>query len=65
MSTYRIVRFYQKHENETIVEGLTLDEAQAHCNNPESSSRTCSSRFGMERTKTYGPWFDGYTEEDE
>ena len=38
---------------------LSLNEAKAHCRDPESSSRTCS-----EKTKADipGMWFDGYTE---
>ena len=43
--------------------GLTLEEAQAHCNDPETSSSTCTKSAGRKRTKTYGPWFDGYEKE--
>lgn len=47
--TYKIVRFFQDgRDNETIVRGLTLEQAQAHC----------------QRDDTHGDgWFDGYTEE--
>ncbi len=48
MSTYSIVRYYERKENEVIETGLTLDEAQAHCNDPLTSGEG---------------WFDGYTEE--
>ena len=46
--TYKIVRFYQDgRDRKTIKEGLTLEEAQAHC----------------EREDTHGVgWFDGYTD---
>lgn len=50
MTTYKIIRFYQdeNEENNTIKTGLTLDEAQEHC----------------QREDTHGiGWFDGYTEE--
>ena len=64
MSTYRIVRHYQQdHESEVIVRGLTLEQAQAHCNDPETSSRTATEPAGLERTERMGQWFDGYTEE--
>lgn len=47
--TYKIVRFRQYGENEVIVRGLTLEQAQAHCN----------------RDDTHGDgWFDGYQEEN-
>lgn len=47
-STYRIVRFRFKGDNETIRTGLTLEEAQDHCEDPS----------------THGDgWFDGYQEE--
>ena len=49
---YRIVRYYQSLDclggKEVIAQGLTLDEARAHCSNPD--------------TKGVG-WFDGYEEE--
>lgn len=46
-TTYKIVRHYQDpdKERETIEEGLTLEEAQAHCNDPSTSG---------------DGWFDGY-----
>jgi hypothetical protein len=62
--TYCIVRFYQQgHPRQIIAEGLTLEEAQEHCNDPETSSRTCTSAEGLAHTAEYGAWFDGYTEE--
>ena len=45
---YKIVRFYQElgKPNRTIKKGLTLEQAQKHCN----------------REDTHGEgWFDGYT----
>lgn len=48
MRTYSIVRFRFKGANEVIKKGLTLDEAQTHCN--------------REDTRGDG-WFDGYREE--
>jgi len=48
--SYKIVRFHFNKENEVIATGLTLEEAQEHCN----------------RDDTHGEgWFDGYTEEDD
>lgn len=63
--TYRIVRFYQDPDrsSETILTGLTLDQAQAHCHDPETSSRTCTTAAGIRRTAEHGEWFDGWTEE--
>lgn len=50
MTTYRIVRFRFQGDNETILRGLTLEEAQDHCS----------------REYTHGDgWFDGYTAEDD
>ena len=48
---YSIVRYYhpdQDRNNEVVETGLTLEEAQAHCNDPATSKD--------------GEWFDGYTE---
>lgn len=46
---YKIVRFYQdERPRVTRARGLTLEQAQAHC----------------QREDTHGPgWFDGYEEE--
>lgn len=65
MSTnrYRIVRFYAYKESRTLRRGLTLEEAQAHCRDPETSSRTCRKPKNVWETRRHGPWFDGYTED--
>jgi hypothetical protein len=57
--TYKIIRFYQHAENVVTRTGLTFEEAQTHCNNPETSSSTATDPKVDER----GPWFDGYEEE--
>jgi hypothetical protein len=62
--TYKIIRFFRDtYRKRTIATGLTLEEAQAHCRDPETSSRTCTKSAGKQRTRRCGPWFDGYTEE--
>lgn len=61
--SYKIVRFYAHSNNEVIATGLTLEEAQAHCEDPETSSTTCTMPDQVERTRKHGPWFDGYQEE--
>ena len=62
MPTYRIVRMYFERDasSRTIERGLTLEQARTHCNDPETSSSTCTSKTGKARTKRRGPWFDGY-----
>lgn len=60
---YKIVRFYFKGGSRVIVRGLTLEEAQQHCQDPETSSSTCTKYHNRQRTKRLGPWFDGYTED--
>lgn len=61
---YDIVRFYQRHEREIVRRNVTLAEAQAHCNDPETSSSTCTSAEGLQRTREKGPWFDGYRDQE-
>ena len=56
--SYEIVRFRFKGENTVLQTGLTLEEAQAHCNDPETSSSTAT-----DPEDEYGQWFDGYREE--
>jgi hypothetical protein len=65
--TYKIIRMYQNsfpdNCRRVIKSGLTLEEAQEHCRNPETSSNTCRKARNVQRTKMYGPWFDSFTEE--
>lgn len=58
---YKIIRHYlHNRPKRTIETGLTLEQAQAHCNDPESSYATCQKSEGNRRTAKFGPWFDGY-----
>lgn len=60
---YKIVRMYQRDSSQrTIKSGLTLEEAQAHCSDPETSSSTCTRSDRKAITGARGPWFDGYEE---
>tara|TARA_R110000851_G_scaffold143676_2_gene282559 strand:+ start:933 stop:1103 length:171 start_codon:yes stop_codon:yes gene_type:complete len=54
--SFKIIRFRFNGKNTTIKKGLSLEEAQEHCQDPETSGSTCSdlSKRGM--------WFDTYTE---
>lgn len=63
MTRYKIVRRYFKGGKRTIETGLTLEQAQAHCNDPETSSYTCTGSKARARTKAKGDWFDGYEAE--
>lgn len=61
---YHIVRHYaEAYPNKRVIKrALTLAEAQAHCSDPETSSRTCKLPHNVRRTRRMGAWFDGYTE---
>lgn len=60
---YKIVRhFFNDNRTRTIATRLTLEEAQAHCKDPNTSSRTARSTVAIQRTRQHGPWFDGYEE---
>jgi len=65
--TYRIVRHYFNGGSgstiRTIDTGLSLEQAQAHCQDPETSSSTCTTAAGKRCTRQHGAWFDGYTRE--
>jgi hypothetical protein len=63
--SYKIVRmyYYEGVPSLVIKRGVTLEQAQEHCRNPESSSSTCKSAEGKLLTKRSGPWFDSYTKE--
>ena len=61
---YAIVRKHFHGDDKVIKKGLTLEEAQNHINDPETSSSTCEGKESMEYTKEYGEWFDIYYEEN-
>jgi hypothetical protein len=63
--TYRIRRNYADDgiESEVLKRGLTLEEAQAHCSDPETSSRTATGVLEVELTQRVGTWFDSYSKE--
>ena len=59
---YKVIRFAMNANRRTIATGLTLEEAQAMCSDPETSSRTCTSAKRERLTQRVGPWFYGYEE---
>lgn len=62
---FKIVRFYfnRPGRRRTIITGLTLEDAQAHCAHRDTSSSTCTSPTARRRTRRMGAWFDGYETE--
>jgi hypothetical protein len=56
----KVMSLCTSRKKRTIKKGLTLEEAQAHCQDPETSSRTCTEYANVKRTKEKGMWFDGY-----
>lgn len=63
-AVYDIVRLYRDAypRRRIIKRGLTLEQARAHCSNPETSSSTATNPVARRRTAAIGPWFDGYQE---
>lgn len=66
---YKIVRYYQDDRKRRVMRsGLTLNQAQEHCNDPQTSSMTASyacngNPKAQERWHEKNKhWFDGYTE---
>jgi len=61
---YKITRFYfsESKPTRTVKSGLTLEQAQAWCASPDTSSRTATSPAARKHTAQHGMWFDGYTE---
>jgi hypothetical protein len=58
---YNVIRMYAgDYRKQTIEKNFSLEEAQSHCRNPETSSSTCTLPGNTKRTKQKGPWFDGY-----
>jgi hypothetical protein len=59
---YKIVRCFLNRPARAVrgMSGLTLEEAQAHCGSPQTTSKTCTTSAGKRLTRLYGPWFDSY-----
>jgi len=64
MKYFNVVRMYFNDElsSEVIKSHVTIEDAQIHCRDQETSSSTCEGITGIERTAKYGAWFDGYVE---
>jgi len=62
MGNYYITRFFDRSDipDQILKTGLTLEEARAHCKDPETSAKTATSIEAVLRTKNFGFWFDGY-----
>jgi hypothetical protein len=60
---YKVQRLYFRKPGyrRTILDNVTLEQAQAHCSDPETSSSTCTKAVNTRRTRLHGPWFDSYT----
>lgn len=66
MARYKIVRMYFKtgfKVRRVVARGLTLAQAQKHCNDPETSSSTATGAKARRVTRAHGAWFDGYEED--
>ena len=64
MSTYRIIRLHKDdYKPRVLSRGLTLEEAQRWCRDPETSSSTCEGETGKAYTEIHGAWFDAYEKE--
>lgn len=62
--SYKIQRlYYRSNRRTTLHTRMTLEEAQAYCKDPETSSRTATSAAATSRTRRLGPWFDAYVPE--
>ena len=62
---YKIVRMYLQDgkRSRTIMTGLSLEQAQAYCRDPETSWKTAKGKTAKATTRRNGPWFDAYEEQ--
>jgi hypothetical protein len=69
MARYYIERWlggsiWKPDKKEIIKTELTLEQAQAWCKDPETSSFNCTSDWGKALTEKYGVWMDIYNQHD-
>ena len=50
--SFKIIRFRFNGKNTTIKKGLSLEEAQEHCQDPETSGSTCSDLSSYHKVNT-------------
>lgn len=71
--TYKIIRFYQNDRRPRVQRrGLTLEQAQKWCTDPETSSQTARAPRGCDGDERkierwndkQKHWFDGYQREE-
>lgn len=62
MTTYKTILFRFEGKNKVLDRGLTLEQAQEICSDPNTSSRTCEKAANFKKWGD-GPWFVGYDEE--
>lgn len=61
---YKVMRVFQNSDRKTTIrKGLTLEQAQTHCSDPENCSDTCKTEENKKITAEHGPWMDCYYEE--
>jgi hypothetical protein len=68
VTTYSVVRRWFEGDGRLLLTGLTLEEAQTHCRDDETSGSTATEggRCACHGIKSSGPndgdfiWFDGY-----
>lgn len=63
-STYSIIRRYafKAGFSPVIKRGLSLEQAKAHCQDPETNSQTSSDKS---HEAEHGPWADAFRKESE
>jgi hypothetical protein len=62
MTTYQTILFRFNGPNKVLARGLTLEQAQEVCRDPNTSSKTCEKASYFKRWGD-GPWFVGYDED--
>ena len=59
---FTIYRIFTRGGKEEIKSYCTLEEAQEHCEDPQTDSRTCTGLELVQYTNEKGPWYDAYNE---
>ena len=59
---YRVDRLYNdSYDRDELLRGISKEAAMKHCQDPETSSVTCTTAEGKARTEAKGEWFDSWT----
>lgn len=58
--SYNIIRMFKNAPTRVLQRDVSLEQAQTHCKDPQTSYTTATGPEAVALTDEHGMWFDGY-----